>query len=126
MRELGGKVYYCDTDSIITDVRLPCSDKLGDLKLEYEFEEGIFLMPKVYFLKLYDNEEVKIRIKGFTRYVQPYLLDLDLWRRALYEGDYSPFYEDRVRPASLNEIRIRHLQGFSTSVSYTHLTLPTN
>jgi len=112
----GGTIYYCDTDSLITDVRLPTSNKLGDIKLEHTFQEGVFLMPKVYYLKLFDNDEIKIRIKGFTKNVQPYLRDIDVWKKALYENDYSAFYEDRVRPASLNEIRIRHLQGFVTLV----------
>ena len=150
---LGGHIYYCDTDSVITDIRLPTSQQLGDIKLETTFEEGVFLMPKVYYLRLYDNDQkpgfcsdfeknnfslnsdnvkietngigrlstnpmdsVKIRIKGFTNYIHPYLLDIDIWKKALYKGDYTAFTEQKIRPASLNEIRIRHLQGFVTLV----------
>ena len=116
IKQLNGTIYYCDTDSVITDVRLPTSDKLGHIKLEDTIEEGIFLMPKVYYLKLYDNDEVKIRIKGFTKNIHPHLIDIDLWKNALYQQDYSPFHEQKIRPASLNEIRIRHLQGFVTLV----------
>lgn len=47
--ELGGLVYYCDTDSIITNVQLPEStDALGNLKLEYTFSELEIVSPKVY------------------------------------------------------------------------------
>lgn len=116
IKKLNGKIYYCDTDSVITDVRLPTSDKLGDIKLETTFQEGIFLMPKVYYLKLFDNDEIKIRIKGFTKNIHPYLMEIDTWKNALYKQDYTPFYEQKIRPASLNEIRIRHLQGFVTLV----------
>lgn len=52
---MGGKIYYIDTDSIITDVVLPSSSKLGELKDEIpEFTgqlEGEFLGPKMYILK---------------------------------------------------------------------------
>ena len=128
--QANGIIYYCDTDSVITDIRLPTSSKLGDIKLETTFMEGIFLMPKVYYLKLYDSDQkpsfcsdfkknddkVKIRIKGFTRNIHPYLLDINIWKNALYKHDYRPFHEQKIRPASLNEIRIRHLHGFVTLV----------
>lgn len=52
---LGGNVYYCDTDSVIADVTLPSSAKLGELKDEIpEFSGqlyGEFLGPKMYILK---------------------------------------------------------------------------
>jgi hypothetical protein len=47
-----GNVYYCDTDSIVTDISLDNSmvDKyqLGKFKLETEPKRGLFLKPKVY------------------------------------------------------------------------------
>jgi hypothetical protein len=50
---MGGKIYYVDTDSIITDVVLPSSSALGDLKDEYPGEtlRGSFVQPKVYLLE---------------------------------------------------------------------------
>jgi len=46
----GGKLYYCDTDSVITDVELPTGNELGALKDEYPGEplDMEFLQPKVY------------------------------------------------------------------------------
>lgn len=69
-QKLGGEVYYCDTDSVITDVELPCSTKLGDLKDEFpEFSgklTGEFLGPKMYVIR-YDGELgflEKVKAKG--------------------------------------------------------------
>jgi len=46
----GIEIYNSDTDSLPPEY---CdSAKLGLLKLEYQFREGIFIMPKVYFLEL--------------------------------------------------------------------------
>lgn len=49
----GGKVFYCDTDSIITDVMLPCGSVLGGLKDEYPGDELNYLavQPKVYVIE---------------------------------------------------------------------------
>jgi DNA polymerase type B, organellar and viral len=59
-------LYYTDTDSIVLDVELPnniISNKLGDFKMEYKIQKGIFLAPKVYGLLLEDGSEV-VKIKG--------------------------------------------------------------
>lgn len=57
----GGKVYYCDTDSIITDMELESGKELGQVKLEGEGK--IFLIaPKTY---IFDTTEGKtIKMKG--------------------------------------------------------------
>jgi hypothetical protein len=66
MKEVGFEhVYYCDTDSLITDKKIKTSDKIGELKLETEIKEGVFLMPKVYGYKDFENNEY-VRIKGFS------------------------------------------------------------
>lgn len=53
-RARGGYVYYCDTDSVITDVELDTSTELGALKDEYPDVSGHltgrFLGPKLYAL----------------------------------------------------------------------------
>lgn len=52
-------IIYCDTDSLFVDenMRLPSSDKLGELKHEYYIDEGIFVKPKFYITN-------KVKIKG--------------------------------------------------------------
>lgn len=46
----GGKIYYSDTDSIVTDIELPfdlvSDNELGKFKLEYKVREGIFISGK--------------------------------------------------------------------------------
>lgn len=64
--KLGGRIYYCDTDSIITDVKLASSSKLGELKDEIpEWAgqlEGEFIGPKMYILK--SPEWTRVKAKG--------------------------------------------------------------
>lgn len=49
VRDLGGELYYCDTDSIVTDIELPPEpDALGNLKLEMTLTEWECVAPKVY------------------------------------------------------------------------------
>jgi len=50
----GGKIYYSDTDSIVTDLKLPDTmvhkNELGKLKLEHEISKSIFISGKSYAL----------------------------------------------------------------------------
>jgi hypothetical protein len=65
---MGLEVYYSDTDSLVVNRPLPDRylDKaaLGKLKLEHEIQEGIFAMPKVYWLKTKEGKEV-FKCKGY-------------------------------------------------------------
>jgi len=62
--ENGGEVYYCDTDSFITDIEIKIGKELGEWDLESKkIKEGIFISPKLYALKFYDGS-VKMRAKG--------------------------------------------------------------
>jgi hypothetical protein len=65
--DMGGKLYYCDTDSIVADVGLPTSTVLGALKDEYPGEDltGTFVQPKVYMLESPTFETPKVTMKGF-------------------------------------------------------------
>lgn len=67
----GGKLYYSDTDSIVTDVELDqdmVGTGLGQLKLECEASKGYFISSKTYCLVLkkkhYDKESKELRIKA--------------------------------------------------------------
>jgi len=48
-----GHIYYCDTDSMLTDAELPSSSMLGALKDEFpgKLLSGTFLAPKVYLIQ---------------------------------------------------------------------------
>jgi hypothetical protein len=61
-------IFYSDTDSLVVNGPLPpevCdSAKLGQLKLEHTFREGIFAAPKIYYLELDDGTTVT-KCKGY-------------------------------------------------------------
>lgn len=66
-----GDAMYCDTDSITTEnLNLGNSDKLGELKHEYNVLSAHFAAAKLYRLKTYDPKtgkvEDKVRAKGFS------------------------------------------------------------
>jgi len=61
----GGKIYYSDTDSIITDIPMETSTKLGGLKLENKIKKGWFAGPKVYLMITKENKEIK-KFKGLV------------------------------------------------------------
>lgn len=71
-----GTLYYCDTDSVVTDVDFPPEclhhSKLGFWDLESEPEKGIFLMPKVYteVFEKKGKELTNIKFKGVSRETQ--------------------------------------------------------
>ena len=66
---LGLAIFYSDTDSLVVNGPLPDnmvdSTTLGRLKLEHTFKEGIFVMPKVYYLEL-DDGSVVTKCKGYS------------------------------------------------------------
>jgi hypothetical protein len=55
------KLYYCDTDSIITSAVLPNSQRLGQLKLEDTANQACFLLPKTYIFGS------QCKMKGFPK-----------------------------------------------------------
>ena len=70
MHPIAPHVYYTDTDSIWTDLVLPSSNELGELKLEKPkgstkdfYENACFLLPKTYIAQ--NSDYKKIAMKGF-------------------------------------------------------------
>nr|AGJ98069.1 truncated plasmid-related DNA polymerase [Glomus sp. DAOM 240422]AMM72605.1 truncated plasmid-related DNA polymerase [Rhizophagus irregularis] len=57
----GANLYYSDTDSMVIDQELDSSKvdpaKLGYLKLEHTIEEGIFPLPKEYYLRTTEGHQ---------------------------------------------------------------------
>lgn len=67
-----GRVYYCDTDSLVCDATLDTGPELGALKLEGTVSDGVFHAPKFYaaVLEKPDGEsELVTKSKGFSRKV---------------------------------------------------------
>jgi len=61
--------YYCDTDSVFTQNKLPKylihQKKFGKMKLEHIIDESIFIDPKKYAYKVKDKK--KVVIKGIPK-----------------------------------------------------------
>ena len=104
IKSLGGEVYYCDTDSIVTNIDLPIGKNLGDLDLEQEIKEGIFLAPKFYSIITKDNKTIS-KHKGLS---DDY--DFDLYKKALLYNDFTSFKEKKTSICSLLESKTRHLK----------------
>lgn len=66
---MGGNIFYSDTDSIVTDIELPTNmvdpKVLGKLKLEHKVVRGYFISAKTYCLINSKGEEIK-KAKGLT------------------------------------------------------------
>lgn len=125
IQRIGGTVYYCDTDSVITDVILPTSSELGDWKRgvkaedkqNYDLAEAVFLAPKAYCLKLYKtDQECRTVMKGFSKYMKKHMTIQDFINALPPKNILEPFIEYRVQPASFKEIAVRNLDGFCTIV----------
>lgn len=56
------KIYYYDTDSLMTSQYFETSKKLGALKLEDNIPEAIFVKPKMYYYT--NGKDDRIKIKG--------------------------------------------------------------
>jgi hypothetical protein len=111
-----GKIYYMDTDSIVTDVRIPTGSGLGELKLEHEIQKAVFIAPKTYILHTYDlDNPYKVVMKGYTKHFTKHFTYED-FEEALLTGNYEKFCEWQIQPASLKKINIRSLNGFVTMV----------
>lgn len=96
-----GSIYYTDTDSIVTDVKLGdkyVGNEIGKLKLEHEIKEGYFISNKTYCFKNNKNKLI-IRAKGiyskslcYQDFVSLYLgLDVEAIRSES-ERNYSEGY----------------------------------
>ena len=93
----GGNVYYCDTDSIVSDIEfnpsIVNSSKLGFWDCEGKPLQGIFLRPKVYseILDKVDPDTkknlVNVKFKGITRETQK-TLDFDSYEHLYQELQY--------------------------------------
>jgi len=127
VQQRGGRIYYCDTDSVITDIRMPTSQELGDFKLEHEFIEGVFLAPKTYCLHTYETDNpYKFVMKGFSKSLKEHLTFKDFEKALPPHNDYTAFQEYRVQPASFKTIMRRHLDGFVTEVTKKSIKSPYN
>lgn len=101
VQEKNGTLYYCDTDSLVTDVELDTSKGLGALDLEDELGEAVFLAPKLYAYITHEEKYVN-KHKGLRE-----KYELETYKKALLYNDFNDFYEERECFASILERRIK-------------------
>lgn len=86
----GGNPYYCDTDSVVSDIPFSAdivdSEKIGYWDLESEPLKALFLRPKVY-TEFYEKEETNIKFKGVSTETQ----------KSLSYGYYEYLYEELIK-----------------------------
>lgn len=80
---LGGEVYYCDTDSIFTDIELPPEyihkTILGKWKLEHQIERAKFFGSKLYIYQILNGKTIS-KSKGIPcKYVNSEEYKEKLW-----------------------------------------------
>lgn len=99
-------IYYCDTDSVCSTKQLPTGKNLGEMKLEYDANEGIFLLPKMYAIRT--NDRTIIKAKGFERGFADKLTFTD-FEDALH-GNKSAFIQEVQRFGKFKEVLRREGQ----------------
>jgi len=102
----GGQVYYCDTDSIITDREIKAFDQkfandLGNFKIEHDdIVAAEFVSPKVYRFTTKEGKDI-YKVKGMP--VKGLTEDERLLRWDLYNYEVSPESKTRVDKRRLSE-----------------------
>jgi len=115
--ENGGKIYYTDTDSIVTDLKLPENfvhkTELGKLKLEHTILEGYFVSDKTY---AFINEKGKLikKAKG----VDSKKLSLDDYKKMYkLETIQNAVKKDSIRNYETGSVVIRTKNNIKLNVN---------
>ncbi|MEM3845658.1 MAG: DNA polymerase [Candidatus Parvarchaeota archaeon] len=106
-------IYYCDTDSIITNKEMPVGDNLGEVKQEYYVNEYIGLSSKLYAIR--EGDKVVIKAKGYN--VKN--LSYNSFINAL-KGDYSEFKSEISRLIHIKEFYIHHKSSYIDKITIKH------
>jgi hypothetical protein len=107
----GGRVAYCDTDSVVTDTTIPAPGTLGTFKHEHSLLRGEFLRPKLYALFLHDGR-IEVRAKGMR--ISRHVLNdpaqaLEVWQ-TLSNGEEFIFETGRKLKTAMRKRDLRYAQ----------------
>lgn len=92
-------VYYCDTDSIITDKTLIHSNVLGKMKLEFNITKGVLVKPKMYMI----DDIIKFKgVHDISKEEFLHLINGDT--KSIINKKFLKFKEAGKRHKSYNEI----------------------
>ncbi|MFW6130098.1 MAG: DNA polymerase [Atribacterota bacterium] len=98
----GCDIYYCDTDSIISNHKFDTSSKLGGLKKEYDIDKMILVKPKLYYIKCKNGEEV-YKTKGLMG-IKDYDSFVNIIKNKKYSyTKFTKFKESLRRKLDFNE-----------------------
>ena len=90
LEERGAEIYYCDTDSIVTNLEIDSiyrdQKEYGKWALERKISEGIFILPKLY-AELEENGNEVLKSKGIVK---------EHMKSVIFR-DYEKFYEYMVK-----------------------------
>jgi DNA polymerase type B, organellar and viral len=117
----GGKIYYIDTDGIVTDIDLSTIDpnlvgaELGQFKLEHIIKEAYFASNKTYCLVLEDGNII-IKSKG----VDDESIDLEGFKKLYYNSErIKAIKTQTVRDYKNGSVTIEDIEAYVSSESYT-------
>ena len=110
----GGRIYYCDTDSVIcSGVKLDADKKLGGLKLENTITRATFTLPKLYLIETKEEStkkkrerNIKVRAKGMGPGIRLGEKGDDPFAGELSESEYFRITSDGEGDRALHRHRL--------------------
>ena len=128
VEQAGGKVYYCDTDSIVTDIPLPSSlvseNSYGLWKLERNVKKGIYILPKLY-AELSDGGEEVLKSKGIIREYRE-TMQFDTYAgffKKMVKRENVTLYDQNSEPPHYGRTRIIQVEKLMGKRDYEHKTI---
>ena len=115
---LGGSIYYTDTDSIITDYKLPpeaLNDDLGGLKLEHTIDRAWFLAPKIYMIIDLDGNK-HVKFKGVSHKQSSALTEGWFLANLTRSREISLFLHVPIRKQFKNLHIVRYFKEFHVNI----------
>lgn len=108
---INGNVYYCDTDSLVTDQPLPADlideYRLGAWALEAKPQKALFLRPKVYAEVL--EKKTNVKFKGISKETQ----------KTLTYDSYENLYKELIENKE-DSVLIEKNKTLLRSIMYMH------
>ena len=98
-KKLKYKVYYTDTDSLFTPIKMKSGLELGDVKEEYKVFKACFMLPKTYLVEGADFK--KVTMKGFDKKKIQHF-DFNDFTTAI-EGDLKVMNKNNT-----NKLKVKH------------------
>lgn len=107
--ENGGTPAYCDTDSIFASQKLwGDSKELGEMKIEYEIKDMMFIAPKIYGGKFAEGAPL-LKAKGFSL------------GKKIYRPEYGPKFDEKSGKKAIKTYDDSACQNFANLLEGGHI-----